>query len=234
MNYRRRTTTTRLVRALISALGFLTVLGPASVADAQTVAVLFNGFSARLGGSGSTGMDELEERLTAAFGDNGGRPFSARVFEHDEEQEALAFINGLGRHSCLILIGHSWGGATAIQLASAPTDAVGSVALLVQLDSVGLSDDQLPDRVDRGVNYFQRSTLRESGDVTDLPGEDFVTGSDNYRVEAMYGVSDDKVTHTTIDDARFAFRPREYRAIFGGQRDLHARIEELVEDACLQ
>ena len=176
------------MRALISALVLLTGLGGPGKRSRgpQTVVVLFNGFSARLGGT-SSGMDELEERLTAAFGNDGGRSFSARVFEHDEEQEALAFVNEFSRRSCLILIGHSWGGAAAIQLASNPTDAVGSVALLVQLDSVGLSDHQLPDRVERGVNYFQRSTMQESGDVTDLPGEDFVTGSDNYRVEAMYG-----------------------------------------------
>ena len=144
--------------SLISALALITVLGSASVADAQTVAVLFNGLSARLGGPGSTGMDQLEEKLTDAFGNDLSRPFSAEVFEFYEGREALEFINEFNRHSCLILIGHSAGGDAAIQLASDLTGDVGSVALLIQLDSVGLADSHLPDRVERGVNYFQRST----------------------------------------------------------------------------
>ena len=179
-------------------------------------------------------MDQLKEGLTDAFGDQGNRPFSAQVFEFYQRPQALEFINDFNRRSCLILIGHSYGGAAAIQLASDLTDDVRSVALLVQLDSWGATDDHLPDRVERGVNYFQRSTWRESRDLTDLQGETFVNGSDNYRVEATYGVSDDRVTHTNVDDARFGSDPQEYRRDFRAQRDLHARIKDLVEEACPQ
>ena len=224
----RGTTGTGVVRSLTGALALITMLGSASMADAQTVAVLFNGFSARSGGSGSTGMDQLAERLTDAFGNDPNQPFSASVFEHDEGEEAFELIDGFGERSCLILMGHSMGSSAAMQLARRMVDER-PVALLVQLDSAGYLDGPLPESVTKGVNYFQTATGR-----TEVQGRTWVTGSENYRVEAMYGVSDDRVTHTTIDDARFAFRPREYRAFFRGQRDLHARIEELVEEACLQ
>ena len=223
------------MRSLISTLAVMTLLGLASVAEAQTVAVLFNGASARVGESGGTGMDQLKERLTDAFRGQANRTFSTQVFEFYQTSQAVEFINDDShRRGCLVLIGHSMGAAAAMQVARDLPDDVDSVALLVQLDSWGADDDHLPDRVERGVNYFQKSTFMESGDVTDLQGLDWVNGSDNYRVEAVYRVCDDKVTHTNIDDGRFGFEAREYRTKFRAQRDLHARIRDLVAEACPQ
>ena len=130
--------------------------------------MLFRGFSAN---PGNAGMDDLAASLSTDFGNNPNQSFSSRVFAHSQHQQAFDFIQEFDDASCLIVIGHSWGGDTAIELAGeflVPAEV--DVALLIQLDSVGLKDDELPDGVAKGVNYFQ---IRAGRDPRDLQGETF-------------------------------------------------------------
>lgn len=168
-----------------------------------------------------TGMDQLAESLNQAFGNS----FNAEVFEQNEDEEALDVISGSANSSCLVLIGHSWGGDTAIETAERVRDR--SVELLVQFDSVGLGDEKLPENVTKGINYFQKRTGR-----LEFEGENYVDGSDNYKVEAMYAVDDEVVTHTNIDNALFGRRQQEYNSIFNAQNDLHTVVGGPVAEAC--
>ena len=155
------------------------------------VAVLFDGFSAS---SGSTsGMDTLSSTLTSRFGTaHPTTTFSSRVFRHFEQQQAFNYINSFNDICCLVLVGHSLGGDSVIELANdflLPRH----VDLTVQIDSVGIGDDVLPTNVGTGFNYFQIST-----GLFEPQGELVVLGATNINVETLF--SDPTITHTSIDD----------------------------------
>ena len=127
------------------------------------------------------------------------------------------------------MIGHSWGGDEAIELAS-DRRIPGSVDLLIQLDSWGLGDEVLPSGVRHGLNYYQ---IRTSW--WELQGATSVRGSMDVYVEGLYqnhNVSDADITHTQIDDALFDRTPVDYDRVFGSEPDLHVRITDKLMDKC--
>ena len=217
----RRMAEAGFLRCLLTALVLPAVSVPVSVADAQTITILFRGLQFPSTDSTSTGMDQLADSLKRSFGDS----FTAEVLYQGERNKALDIISESDDCSCLILIGHSLGGAAAIKLAE---EASRSVALLVQFDPWwGTGNKKLPKNVTRGINYFQEPTR------LDIGGK-IVHGSKskNYKVEVMYKVDNDKVTHANIDDALFGRQQQEYNSIFNAQDDLHTKVRRLVEEAC--
>lgn len=153
------------------------------------------------------GLTKLNRLLQRRFGDEPERPFSSRVFRHTQEAQALSYLEQFGDIGSLGIIGYSWGGDSAIDLAK----DLEQVNLLVQIDSVGKSfagsgDGVLPASVNQGFNYFQRRPTSPGGSLTDRIAERAVTrlvekqveGSTNINVETLF--DDPDITHLTIDD----------------------------------
>ena len=211
---------------LVAALLFAPEVSQAGQ-DGRCVAVFFRGFGAAVG---SSGMDNLEAHLVAAFGGDPTRPFSSAVFNWTEQQQAFDFIDSFSDVGCLTIAGHSFGANSAIELVTDFLMPAGiPVDLLVQFDSVGTNDDVLPDGVAEGYNYHQVST----GGFFEPQGEMDVEGSTNIYVEEEYGVPDSAITHTEIDCPLFERTPAEYAALFGTQPDLYARVESHLATLCL-
>ncbi|MEA5534133.1 Mbeg1-like protein [Crocosphaera sp. XPORK-15E] len=79
------------------------------------------------------------------------------IFAWNEKKDAINYLSSLrlNNNDKLIVIGHSYGGDTAILLANELKKRNRRVDLLVQVDSVGSSDDVLPSNVAKGINYYQ-------------------------------------------------------------------------------
>ena len=110
-------------------------------ASAEIVVVLFTGFNAST--NGDTGMDELN--LFLGNTDFGSSSYSGEVFQFFEQQQAFDFIESFDDIDCLVLIGHSFGADSVVELATNFLLPAGiDVDLTVQLDSVGFEDEVLP------------------------------------------------------------------------------------------
>ena len=152
--------------------------------------VFFNGFGASAGPS--TGLGILNTTLS-----NSGIPnYLGKVFEWTQRQQAADWVNQqAGNRSTLVLIGHSFGGNSALQLASGFLNGI-TVDLTIQIDPVknlySGANDILPANVDVGINYYQPTGL------FDIHGESNVQGATNVDVEVLF--SDPSITHTSIDN----------------------------------
>jgi pimeloyl-ACP methyl ester carboxylesterase len=158
---------------------------------AMTQVVLFTGFGA--GPGPDTGMDLLNTRLAAA----GIPDYLGQVFEWTEHDAAFDWVElNAATRGTLVLVGHSFGGNSALQLAENYLDPV-TVDLTVQIDPVKNffegENDVLPANVEVGFNYYQIST-----GFFEPQGEDFVAGAANFNAEVLF--NDTSITHTSIDD----------------------------------
>jgi len=195
----------RALRNLLLASAILSLSAVSTYADNITI-VLFTGFSAS---SDVAGMDRLNTTLQAAFASTG---VNSQVFGHTQQQAAFEFVN-LHRQDtcCLIVIGHSLGGDSVIELANDFLNPAGiTVNLSIQIDSVGVGDEVLPANIMMGINYFQIST-----GLFEPQGAMFVAGATNINVETLFG--DASITHTSIDD----------------DARLHSRIVSDVANKCV-
>lgn len=175
------------------AFGTLKVLRPcdgsASGSSPAMVVALFTGFLGSINPD-QTGIEKLCQHLLDRS--TSSRVIVAKRFGHSEQSAAISFLNSPSFSSAeKILIGHSWGGDSAIEVANSIDGGSGSFSKLVQIDSVGIGDDKKPANVASGLNYFQSST---NGD---LQGEKYVEGSINIDAEKHFGK---QLTHTGIDD----------------------------------
>ncbi len=181
-------------KAFLAFLQFLVLLVaagrcPQTVAMTNQVA-LFTGFGALPG----AGMDVLNAGLSLA----GIPDYLGRVFQWTEQQEAFDWIQQWeSERSTLVIIGHSFGGNSALQLANdflKPNQV--DVDLTIQVDSVANFgsgwNDLLPTNVDVGFNYYQIST-----GFFEPQGEDVVQGATNFNTEVLF--NDTSITHISID-----------------------------------
>jgi hypothetical protein len=163
------------------------------VAAMTNQVALFTGFAAGPG----AGMDILQSELSTIGIPN----YEGMVFEWTQQQDAFDWIQQRSDRSTLVLIGHSFGGNSALQLANDFLKPAGvDIDLTIQIDSVANFgsgwNDQLPTNVDVGINYYQIST-----GLFEPQGEDNVQGATNINVEVLF--DDTSITHTSIDnDAR--------------------------------
>ena len=163
------------------------------VAAMTTQVALFRGFS--FIPDTNTGMDILNTELSMVGIPN----YEGMVFDWNQKQEAYDWIEQEGDRSTLVLIGHSFGANSALQLANNFLKPVGiDVDLTIQVDSVenfdGGWNDQLPTNVDVGINYFQIS----GGGFGDFQGEMNVQGATNINAEVLF--NDNSITHTSLDN----------------------------------
>ena len=193
-----------LLLALV--LGFVVppgVDGARQAAAGTTQVALFLGFGSSP--NTGTGLDILNATLFTAGIPN----YTGMVFRWGEKQEAFDWIQQQSDRSTLVLIGHSFGANSTLQLANNFLLAEGvDVDLTVQIDSVenfdGGWNDQLPANVEVGFNYYQ---------IGGFPsGEQNVQGATNINAEVLF--NDTSITHTSLDnDAR-----------------LHAEIAQHIRD----
>ena len=178
---------------------FALAIFPASAKSLQAdiVTVLFTGFLSPVAGSGMEALNfDLSDRFAS---DRPSLVYSGQAFQYTEREDALDYINSIQTIDYLIVIGHSFGGSSAIQLVEnflAPINI--DVDLTFQIDSVdnpygSPSDDALPDNVNAGSNYYQIS----SG-IFEPQGETFVQGATNINTEVYF--NDTTITHNSIDD----------------------------------
>ncbi|NES70143.1 MAG: PEP-CTERM sorting domain-containing protein [Okeania sp. SIO2D1] len=182
----------KLLSRTIIALGIFLFTTP-PVYAVRLVTTLFTGFSASSDDQG--GLQILNTKLQKTFGGNPNKPFSSKVFAWTDANEALDFINGFDDLCCLVVIGHSFGGDTAIDdfASDLLLPANQMVDLLIQIDSVGIGDEQLPNNVKNGINYYQISE-----GIFEPQGAQNVMGSMNINVEQLF--TGKSITHTSIDD----------------------------------
>ncbi|MCH8922771.1 MAG: hypothetical protein IIA67_06445 [Planctomycetes bacterium] len=135
--------------------------------------------------SDQPGVHQMADDIPQAMKDKIG-PIKKLVW--DEQDEACAFIEGaIGseRNQPVILIGHSFGGDSVVEIAEMLKEKGICVDLMIQIDSVGAFDEEKPDNVEKGVNIWSTS-----GDGID--GANNVSGSENIPVAGT--------SHTGIDD----------------------------------
>jgi hypothetical protein len=193
--------TNTIMRSLTYAFMASVLVVPSSAGITQVV--LFTGFGA--GPGPNTGMDLLNSRLATA----GIPDYLGRVFQWNEHDAAFGWVEQyVDSRTTLVLIGHSFGGNSTLQLAGDYISPV-TVDMTVQIDPVknfiSGSNDKLPPNVEVGFNYYQISTS-----FFEPQGEDVVVGATNINVEVLF--NDTSITHTSIDD--------DHR--------LHARIAENI------
>ncbi|QEG37827.1 PEP-CTERM sorting domain-containing protein [Bythopirellula goksoeyrii] len=174
---------------------FLVVLLGCSVQSAAALTnqvVFFNGFLADT--NPSTGLGILNSTLTML-----GIPgYEGKLFEWTQRQQAYDWVQQYtSDRSTLVLVGHSFGGNSAFELADDFLKPAGlTVDLVIQLDPVAYQSgaiDMVPTNVDVGINYYQIST-----GLFEPQGEDFVAGATNINTEVLF--NDTSITHTSIDN----------------------------------
>ncbi|MCZ8226057.1 MAG: DUF2974 domain-containing protein [Microcystis sp. LE19-84.1B] len=121
----------------------------------RVVIIVFTGFASQTLNE-ITGMQKLVDALRQeAKLDR--LDLKIPIFAWNEKKDAINYLSNLrlNNNDKLIVIGHSYGGDTAILLAKELKKRNRRVDLLVQVDSVGSSDDVLPSNVAKGINYYQ-------------------------------------------------------------------------------
>jgi RHS repeat-associated protein len=110
------------------------------------------------------------------------------VVRHQDQEEAKAAIREAHKNNPdepIVVIGHSFGGDSAIEIVEDLAEEGIEVQLVIQIDSVGVGDEELPNNAQDGVNIY--STSREG-----VNGATHVEGSRNIGL--------DGTSHTEIDD----------------------------------
>ena len=170
----------------------------------RTAIALFTGFGEDPANP-QTGLNILNTLLQNQFGGNSARPFDSRVFTYAQSSDALNYLQSFDNFTSIGIIGYSLGGNAASVFAK-NFPAPQPINLLVQIDSVGISDDKVPDNVSKGFNYFQRNPSYPGGSITQKVIERAVTqavqknvkGADNVNVEELF--NDQSIVHIGIDN----------------------------------
>ena len=171
----------------------VTCIGDLPALAGTTQVAMFAGFGS-IPGSG-TGMDILNAELATLGIPN----YAGQVFSWWNQQDAFDWLEQFeDERSTLVIVGHSFGGNGALQLAGEYLLPVGiDVDLTVQIDSVSNSNpgsnSHLPANVDVGYNYYQNST-----GFFEPQGEDFVSGAMNFNTESLF--NDASITHNSLDN----------------------------------
>lgn len=171
----------------------VTCVGDWSALAGTTQVAMFTGFGS-IPGSG-TGMDSLNAELATLGIPN----YAGQVFSWWNQQDAFDWLQQFeDERSTLVIVGHSFGGNGALQLAGEYLLPAGiDVDLTVQIDSVSNpnpgSNSHLPANVDVGYNYYQNSR-----GLLEPQGEDFVSGANNFNAESLF--NDASITHNSLDN----------------------------------
>lgn len=87
---------------------------------------------------------------------------NAKVFDWDQKEQMLSEIKRRPKHQPVVLVGHSLGADTAVEIANelnSLDNRFRQVDLLVTLDSVGSNNDIISQNVKRNMNFITESTF---------------------------------------------------------------------------
>jgi len=119
----------------------------------------------------------------------------SRVFKWDQKTEIIEAIQETHKDYPVILVGHSLGGDTAVEVADeldSLNEKFRTIDLLVTLDAVGFSHDIIPQNVKNHLNVFGENTFFLSD------GPHVARREDKTEVRNILSPLD----HTDIDDDR--------------------------------
>ncbi len=159
--------------------------------------VLFTGYPGPNGDASGSGMYSLSNSIIDELGSrqiNGGTFVS--TLTNTDRNQALQYLQSADPNEKLIIIGHSFGADTAVEVAS----LLGSrtVDLLVTLDEVGglfgTTNDVISSNVLKAINYYQ---TEQPGVQDNYYGVQNIIGATNINAEAWTGQT---LLHTTIDN----------------------------------
>lgn len=134
--------------------------------------------------SGYAGLGRIAEAIEGS-----------RIYGWDQKEEVIEEIKNTHRDYPVILVGHSFGGDTAIEIADeldSLQEGFRKVDLLVTLDAVGFSHDIIPQNVKRHLNVFGESDAFLNG------GPHVARREEKTSVRNILSALD----HTEIDDDR--------------------------------
>jgi len=152
--------------------------------DSHAIGVFLSGF----GSSSSSSSDPTGTSVMAndfAYRIPGKTYFGRHKASNDAVNKIKA-AKAANPDERVILVGHSYGGDSVIEVAKALAKERICVDLLIQIDSVGVGDEEKPSNVNTGVNIWSTSWWSL------IWGASSVEGSTNIGV--------DNTTHTGIDD----------------------------------
>lgn len=119
---------------------------PAKMSFLKKPAVIFiEGFSA-FGISNGDGVKDMADNLPGA-----------KRFSWDEQDKIIEEIKKHAPDQPVVLVGHSFGGDTAVEIANALNNVKNgfrAIDLLVSIDSVGMNHNIIPMNVKRNLNFF--------------------------------------------------------------------------------
>ncbi len=119
----------------------------------------------------------------------------ARFYDWDQKGEILKEVLKRPAHQPIILVGHSLGGDTAVEIAqelNTLDNGFKKVNLLVTLDSFGFNNDIIPQNVERNLNFIGH----KSWFLNDAPN----IARDSHMTKVFNELRDE--THTELDDSQ--------------------------------
>jgi len=114
-------------------------------------------------------------------------------YNWDDKKDIIADILKQKKDTKIVLIGHSFGGDTAVEIANELNKVKNkfkNIELLVTLDSVGLNNDKIPKNVSKNINYIA------SGNPIINDGPNLAIDYKNTQVENMLRPE----SHASLDD----------------------------------
>lgn len=127
----------------------------------------------------------------------------------------------------IILFGQSWGGAAAIATARDLHKLGISILLTIQIDSVGIHDNIIPENVRAAVNFYQHDPL------TTIHGRSTISAADPAQT-AILGNFESTYVFRSVDESNAS----KARQVFGGSHTkmeldpvVWNRVEQYISDA---
>ena len=146
-------------------------------------AIFVSGFSGTSFGE-KPGVHKMADMLPQALKDKVVITKKETWTDGDSAIESVKNIINTNPKLPVVLVGHSYGGDTVVEIAQG-LDKLGiCVDLMIQIDSVGVGDDEKPKNVEKGVNIWSTSRKGINGEVN-------VKGSENIPISGT--------THSDID-----------------------------------
>ena len=129
-------------------------------------------------------------------------------------------------HARIILFGQSWGGAAVVATARDLKQLGVPVLLTVQVDSVGLHDQEIPPNVLEAANFYQHDSLT-------VQGERKIHAADPTKTRILCNVRV-SYRHRSVDTSNASW----FRRTFGGSHvkmeqdpSTWSRVEQYIDDA---
>ena len=120
----------------------------------------------------------------------------AQHYSWDQQDEILADIMKHKPDRPLVLVGHSFGGDGVVEIAqrlNTVENGFREVDLLVTLDSVGFDNDEIPQNVNRNINYVARGPYNFLNDSPNIALDYRRTHVENYLRQEDHAALDDTV-----------------------------------------